>query len=85
MWLVFKVCQGTTSPSSSSSHIFPTNTFFDVSLRIRTMMGIVSSLLSQTFLSKGKFDIKDIPDLTGKVIIVTGANIGVSQNYALGL
>jgi hypothetical protein len=47
-------------------------------------MGLVPSLLSQTFPPKSKFNVEDIPDLTGKVVIVTGANAGVFQNHVLG-
>jgi retinol dehydrogenase-12 len=46
-------------------------------------MGIITSVFSQTFPPRSKFNLEDIPDLTGKVIIVTGANAGVSQNNIL--
>ena len=49
-------------------------------------MGLAYSLFSvftQTFPPQSKFNVDDIPDLTGKVIIVTGANAGVLQNHIL--
>ena len=44
-------------------------------------MGIITSIFAQTFPPQNKFNLEDIPDLTGKVIIVTGANAGVLQNH----
>ena len=35
-------------------------------------MGNIGSYLAQSFPPKSKFDIADVPDLTGKIIIVTG-------------
>lgn len=35
-------------------------------------MGNIGSYLAQSFPPKSEFDIADIPDLTGKIIIVTG-------------
>jgi retinol dehydrogenase-12 len=43
----------------------------------------MSSTFSQMFPPKSKFNVEDIPDLTGKVIIVTGANTGALQNHIL--
>jgi hypothetical protein len=48
-------------------------------------MGILVSLItmaSQSFPPKSKFTVDDIPDLSGKVIIVTGANTGVGFETA---
>jgi len=39
-------------------------------------MGIVLSIINESFPPKSKFNVEDIPDLSGKVIIVTGANAG---------
>jgi hypothetical protein len=39
-------------------------------------MGLALSQLTQVFPPKPTFSVDDIPDLTGKVVIVTGANTG---------
>ena len=46
-------------------------------------MGILFSLINEGFPPKTKFNVDDIPDLTGKVIIVTGANAGQSPSLSL--
>jgi len=42
-------------------------------------MGIVFSFLNEGLPPKSKFNVENIPDLTGKVIIVTGANTGAIE------
>lgn len=39
-------------------------------------MGVFLSILAEQFPPKSKFAVDDIPDLSGKVMIVTGGNTG---------
>lgn len=46
------------------------------SRRIDNIMGVAQSLLLETFPPATKFSVDNIPDLTGKIVVVTGANSG---------
>lgn len=40
-------------------------------------MGVLISIINEGWPPKSKFSVDDIPDLSGKVILVTGGNRGI--------